>query len=73
LVSIFEWEIGNGFALGIAGDDDGEFPNEGDELFENGSGGLKILPGRVRIAGGFESELTFSVVAEGGRFEASFA
>jgi hypothetical protein len=72
-VSIFEGEIRDGFALGIAGDDDGEFPNEGDELFENGSGGLETLPSRVRIAGGFESELTFSVVAEGGRFEASFA
>ena len=72
-MSIFEWEIGNGFALGIARDDDGEFPNEGDELFEDGSRSLEILPGRVRVAGGFESELTFSVVTEGGRFKASFA
>ena len=72
-MSIFEWEIGDGFALGIARDDDGEFPNEGDELFEDGSGSLEILPGRVRVAGGFKSKLTFSVVAEGRRFEASFA
>jgi hypothetical protein len=72
-VSIFEWEIGDGFALGIACDDDGEFPNEGDELFEDGSRSLEVLPSRVRVAGGFESKLTFSVVAEGRRFEASFA
>jgi hypothetical protein len=72
-VSIFEWEIGDGFALGIARDNDGEFPNEGDELFEDGSRSLETLPSRVRVAGGFESKLTLSVVAEGGRFEASFA
>ena len=72
-MTIFERGKGNGTALCIPSDQNGDFPNEWHVFLQNGTGNPDLFPGLDGIGFWIEGKLPFSVVAKSGGFETGFS